>query len=94
MTELTNPQIRELKAKAQRLKPMLKVGKDGLSPGFLTALDEALKHNPLLKVKFDAFKEEKRQMAQTMAQRAGAHLVTRVGNVIVLYRPKPESQDR
>src|SRR5688572_15341136 len=33
--ELSNREIRELKARAQRLKPMLKVGREGLSPAFL-----------------------------------------------------------
>ena len=31
-----------MKARAQLLKPMLKVGKEGLSPAFLKAVDEAV----------------------------------------------------
>jgi len=91
MEPLTNPQIRALKAQAQRLKAQLKVGKDGLSPQFLAALDEMLKHRELVKVKFDEFKEEKKTLAPQLAEKTGSHLVTRVGNVVVLYRPKPTS---
>ena len=87
MEPLTNPQIRALKAQAQRLKAQLKVGKDGLSPQFLAALDEMLKHRELVKVKFDEFKEEKKTLAPQLAEKTGSHLVTRVGNVVVLYRP-------
>ncbi len=86
---VTNAQVRDLKARAQRLKAMLKVGKEGLSPQFLTALDGALKHHELVKVKFDEFKEQKKELALQLAERSGSHLVTRVGNVVVLYRPKP-----
>lgn len=89
MRELTNAEIRKLKAEAQRLKAAFKVGQEGLSPAFLAALDEALKHCELLKVKFDAFKEEKKELAPQLAERTGSYLVTRVGNVAVLYRPKP-----
>ncbi len=89
MDALTNAQVRELKARAQRLKAMVKIGKDGLSPRFLAALDEALKHNELLKVKFDDFKEQKKELTPQLAEKTGSHLVTRVGNVVVLYRPKP-----
>ena len=92
MIPLTNPQIRALKARAQRLKATLKVGKDGLSPEFLAALDEALKHHELIKVKFDDFKEQKKELAPQLAERSDSHLVTRVGNVVVLFRPKPETQ--
>ena len=89
MVPLTNAQIRDLKARAQRLKASLKVGKEGLSAGFLSALDEALKHNELVKVKFDDFKEQKKELSPQLAEKSGSYLVTRVGNVVVLYRPKP-----
>ena len=90
LNPLTNARIRELKAQAQRLKATLKIGKEGLSPKFMAALDEALKHHQLLKVKFDDFKEEKKELAPKLAEQTGSHLITRVGNVVVLYRPKPE----
>jgi RNA-binding protein len=89
MLSLSNAEIRSLKAQAQRLKATLKVGKDGLSPQFLAALDEALKHHELIKVKFDDFKEQKKELAPQLAEKSNSHLVTRVGNVVVLYRPKP-----
>ena len=90
MDSLTNAQIRDLKAKAQRLKATLKIGKEGLSPQFLAALDEVLRYHQLVKVKFDEFKEEKKELAPQLAEKSGSHLVTRVGNVVVLYRPKPD----
>jgi RNA-binding protein len=89
MVPLSNAQIRTFKAQAQRLKATLKVGKEGLSPQFLTALDDALKHHELVKVKFDVFKEQKKELAPQLAEKTSSHLVTRVGNVVVLFRPKP-----
>ena len=88
MVPLTNAQIRAFKAQAQRLKATVKVGKEGLSPQFLAALDAALKYHELVKVKFDDFKEQKKELAPQLAERTGSHLVTRVGNVVVLFRPK------
>jgi RNA-binding protein len=92
MVSLTNRQIRALKAQAQRLKATLKVGKEGLSPQFLAALDEALKHHELIKVKFDDFKQQKKELTPQLAEKSGSHLITRVGNVVVLYRPKPPEE--
>jgi RNA-binding protein len=89
MVSLTNAHMRVLKAQAQRLKATLKVGKEGLSPQFLAALDDALKHRELVKVKFDDFKEQKKELAPQLAEKSGSRLVTRVGNVVVLFRPKP-----
>lgn len=88
MDPLTNAQIRTLKAQAQRLKATLKIGKEGLSPQFLSAVDDALKHAELIKVKFDDFKQQKKELSPQLAEKTGSHLVTRVGNVVVLYRAK------
>jgi len=89
MVSLTNQQIRALKAQAQRLKATLEVGKEGLSPQFLAALEDALKRRELIKVKFGQFKEQKKELSPQLAEKSGSHLVTRVGNVVVLYRPRP-----
>jgi RNA-binding protein len=89
MVLLTNAQIQVSKAQAQRLQATLKVGKEGLSPQFLAALDDALKHHELVKVKFDFLKEQKKELAPQLAEKSGSHLVTRGGNVVVLFRPKP-----
>jgi RNA-binding protein YhbY len=46
-------------------------------------------------VKFDDFKEQKKELAPQLADRSASRLVTRVGNVVVLFRPKPaEPQPR
>jgi len=92
MGPLTNAQVRTLKAQAQRLKATFKIGKEGISPQFLAALDEALRHHELVKVKFDDFKEQKKELSPQLAEKSGSHLVTRVGNVMVLYRPRPQAE--
>jgi RNA-binding protein len=92
MLPLTNAQIRALKAQAQRMKATLKIGKEGISTQFLAALDEALKHHELVKVKFDDFKEQKKELTPQLAEKSKSYLITRVGNVVVLYRPKPAEE--
>lgn len=90
---LTNPQIRKFKAAAQLLEPMLKVGKAGLSDGFIRTVSEALEQHELVKIKFAEFKEQKKELAPLLAERTGSHLVMRVGNVMVLHRPKIQESD-
>ena len=89
MGPLSNAQIREFKARAQRMKATLRVGKDGLTPQFLAAIDHALQHQELIKIKFDYFKDEKKELTPQLAEKTGSQLVTRVGNVAVLFRRKP-----
>ena len=90
MIELSKTDIRRLKSEAQRLKAILKVGKHGLSAEFLQALDDALARHGLVKVKFDEFKEQRHELAPQLAEKSDSRLVTMVGHVVVLFRPKPE----
>ncbi|MFM2295407.1 MAG: hypothetical protein RLZZ350_1820 [Verrucomicrobiota bacterium] len=86
---LDNPTIRKFKAAAQHLEPMLKVGKAGLSDGFIKEVEFALTQKELVKIKFAEFKDQKKELAPQLAERTHSHLVMRVGNVMVLHRPRP-----
>ena len=89
---LTNLQIRKFKAAAQLMEPMLKVGKAGLSEGFIRTVSETLAQHELVKIKFVDFKEQKKELAPQLAKKTGSHLVLRVGNVLVLHRPRPATE--
>jgi RNA-binding protein len=89
---LNNYQIRKFKAATQHLEPMFKVGKAGLSEGFIRSVDVALTQHELVKIKFAEFKAEKKELAPQLAEKTASHLVMRVGNVMVLHRPKPVTE--
>ena len=93
-SDLTNAQIARLKGLAQRMEATLKVGRAGLSPGFLEMLRIELDRHELVKVKFAEFKEQKKSLAPEMAEKTGARLVTLIGNVAVLYRPNEAEEKR
>ena len=89
---LNNSQIRKFKAAAQHLEPMFKVGKAGLSEGFIRSVDVALTQHELVKIKFAEFKAEKKELAPQLAERTATNLIMRVGNVMVLHRPRPATE--
>jgi RNA-binding protein len=89
---LNNSQRRKFKAAAQLLDPLLKVGKAGLSEGFIRSVDTALAQHELVKIKFSDFKEQKKELAPLLAEKTASHLIMRVGNVVVLHRPRPATE--
>jgi RNA-binding protein len=91
---LTNAQISRLKGMAQRMDATLKVGKAGLSDGFLQTVRDTLAHRELIKVKFDEFKDQKKTLAPELAEKTESRLVTLIGNVAVLYRQNPDPEKR
>lgn len=86
---LTSRQRRHLKGLAQRLQPTVWVGEAGASEGVLRALDAALRHHELVKVRMRQ-PEDKKAMAARLAEASGAHLLGLVGHTVVLFRRNPD----
>ena len=91
---LPGPHLRRLKSMGQLLDPVVHLGKGGLTEALLASVNLALADHELIKVKFDAHKEEKKTMAPELATRTGSRVVQRVGNVVVLYRANPNAEQR
>ena len=89
---LTNPEIRKLKAEAQRLEPIVRVGKGGLTAPVFASIEQALTIRQLIKVRFSHERDERDTLAGQIAETTGAALIMQVGKVAVFYRPKPTAE--
>lgn len=87
--KLSNAVVRELKARAQRLDPVIKVGHAGVTPALVASLDAALSLHELVKVKFTGLKEQKDELSPRLAEATRSHLVWRIGHCAVLFRERP-----
>ncbi len=86
---MTNAEIRKLKAEAQRLAPVVHVGKSGLMPAVLHSIQQAFDSRELIKIRFIQDRDEREMLAGKILEATGATLIMQVGKVAVLYRPKP-----
>lgn len=89
---LSNREIRDLKARAQHLNAVTKLGRSGLSPEFLAAVDVELNHHGLIKIKLTEQKDQRYELADQIAQKTASQLICVIGHVIVIYRPKRETE--
>ena len=94
MSEFSTKQIAYLRGLGQRLEPLVHIGQAGLTDALLASVNQALDGHELVKVKFDAQKEEKKLLAPELAQRTSSVLVQRVGHVVVLYRQQADPAKR
>ena len=91
---LTKTQRRWLARKAQRIKPTVMIGKDGLSEGVTGQTDAELEAHELIKVRFVGHKEFISEIAPLLATNTRADLVRTIGHVAVLYRPREDEEKR
>jgi RNA-binding protein len=86
---LTERQKKFLRGKAHSLKPVVSVGDKGITPSLMTELDSALDHHELIKVRVRVGDRDSRaQVITELTSGTGALLVSRVGNIAALYRPR------
>ena len=91
---ITSRQRSHLRSLAHALKPIVQVGKTGLTDGVHEAIDGALGEHELIKVKIgQGYEGDKREAARDLAARASADLTQLIGKTVVLYRPRPEVAD-
>jgi RNA-binding protein len=89
--ELTSRQRARLKALAHPLEPVVQIGQAGVQDSVVAAVDTALTAHELIKVKINAERDEREEIAEALSTRTGAAIVQRVGKVVVLWRPRPET---
>jgi len=83
-----------LRGLAHKLKPVIQVGRGGVSVEVIAAIDEALGCHELIKLKFLEFKEQKDELSRLIADRTASELVGCIGNMAIFYREHPEEEKR
>jgi RNA-binding protein len=89
--DLSEKQRRYLRGLAHPLSPVIRLGKEGLTDSVAKETDRALHDHELIKVKAPGGDRDARDAVfAALAERTGSALVHRIGNVGVLYRPRPD----
>jgi RNA-binding protein len=94
MDELDGFQRRHLRGLAHPLKPVVMIGKEGLTEAVVAKTDAELLAHELIKIRFQAAKDEKKEILRELAVRTLAELVGVVGHVGILFRQNREPDKR
>lgn len=90
---LTGKQKRFLRSKANHLQPLFQIGKNGLTQSVIEQIEEALESKELIKVNIlQNCTEDKTDIAQTLSEQDGIHVVQVIGNIIILYKESIEKK--
>lgn len=94
--KLKGYQKKYLKGLAHGAKPLVFVGRNGLSSAVAEAVDASLATHELIKVKFVDFKEriQKEEIAAAIEQETASELVGIIGHVAIFYRQQQDLEKR
>lgn len=94
MAKLTSAQRKYLRGLAHPLKPIVQIGKQGLTEATIRQADDALNDHELIKVQAPVPREEKKELADRLASELEADVAGHIGHVIILYREHPDPEER
>lgn len=92
--DINAKQRKLLEKNAQPLNALVQVGGAGVTEEQIKQISRLLGEHELIKVKFNEFKDEKHELSNEIAQKTDSTLVRLIGNVLILYRPAKEPNDR
>lgn len=75
-----------IKKIAANMHPMVSLGIQGLDHRVVNALREELRLKEIVKLRFQAFKEEKEELSRELALQSRSELVSVIGNIAIYYK--------
>ena len=94
MIELTSKQRKNLEKLAHDLQPVVIVGGAGVTDGVISMVDNSLAAHELIKVKFNEYKDEIRELTTELCEKTDATIVRIIGFTVILFREAEEEEDR
>ena len=91
---MTSSEKASWRARAQTLKPAVKVGRDGITPALIKELEFALRRAELVKVRFAEGRETLRTQSLELALGTKSECVGGLGHVAAFYRELPIKRER
>ncbi len=86
--------LKQLKALAHKLKPIVTVGQHGMKDSINDELSIAIDFHQLVKIKVNLGKREERDaLINDLANTHHAQIIQKIGNTAVLYRRNPEKDE-
>ncbi|MBF0632003.1 MAG: ribosome assembly RNA-binding protein YhbY [Magnetococcales bacterium] len=91
---LSSTQRKYLRGLAHPLKPVVVVGHEGVTDPVMAEVELALDDHELIKIRFNDFKEEKKELCDGIAKQSGAAMAGMIGHVAIFYRPRRDLSKR
>lgn len=91
---LSQRQRQYLRKTAHELKPVMQIGKNGVTEQTMTSVEQVLTTQELIKVKFNDFQDQRQALSEQIAGDTRSVLVAVIGNTAILYRQSPDPELR
>ena len=90
---LNGKQRRKLRALGHHLQPVVIVGQEGVTPGVVGAVTQALEDHELIKVKINEGPEDRHEAAEKLAAETQSEVAQVLGRTLLLFKKREEDSE-
>ncbi|MBO5100396.1 MAG: YhbY family RNA-binding protein [Treponema sp.] len=94
MINLTSKQRKILEKAAQPLSSLVQIGGAGVTEEQINQISRIISEHELVKIKFNDYKDEKKELSQDISEKTNSTLVRIIGNTAIFYKPSEEEKNR
>lgn len=94
MDKLGASEKKMLKQISHDMNPVVMIGKNGLTESVIKALNTELDNHEVIKVKFQKFKDDRKEIAEELAEISHSTIIKLLGNIVTLYRESSDPEKR
>ena len=87
-------QRKRLRSLAHHLKPIVNIGKEGLTEGVIHFIADALEKHELLKIKFSKNKDNKKNISEQIIDETNSFQVSIIGNILIIFKQSENPKNR
>ena len=91
---INSSQRKHLKSLAHHLKPIVNIGKEGLTEGVIHFILDALEKHELLKIKFSKNKDIKKDISTQITDGTKSFKVSIIGNILIIFKQSENPKNR
>lgn len=89
--KITSKRIARLKKIGNKMRPIIRIGKEGISDNIIDNLSKVLVTRELIKVRIlNNSDEEVRDVAEKLSQSTDSRIVSVIGKTILLFKENPK----
>ena len=89
--ELTSKHRKYLRALAHSLKSYINIGKNGINPSSIKAINQLLDSHELIKIKIT--KGNKKELGQVIETKTNSFIVGSIGSILIIYKKTKSKKD-
>lgn len=86
MKNINSKQRSVLRSMAHHLNPVIIIGKNGITDSVIDAIDKVIEKNELIKIKFQEYKKEKKNISDQLVEKLDCHLIGIIGHNVIFFR--------